>query len=107
MARRLGELPETKAAMEAGELGEDQVAVICRHAPAGIDGQAAELARSATVVQLRRVLGSYSFEEPKTAEARPRAPEEPRRVSFGTTTRARGGCRPGCRPTRAPWWSRP
>ena len=57
MARRLSELPETKAAMEAGELCEDQVAVICRHAPAGIDGQAAELARSATVVQLRRVLG--------------------------------------------------
>ncbi|HVF13822.1 MAG TPA: DUF222 domain-containing protein [Acidimicrobiales bacterium] len=42
MARRLGELPETKAAMEAGELGEDQVAVICRHAPAGIDAQVAE-----------------------------------------------------------------
>src|SRR4051812_47187273 len=37
MARRLGELPHTKAAMEAGELGEDQVAVICRHAPTGID----------------------------------------------------------------------
>ncbi len=69
MARRLAELPDTKAAMEAGELCEDQVAVICRHAPAGIDGQAAELARSATVVQLRRVLGSYSFEEPKPAEA--------------------------------------
>ena len=33
MARRLKELPETKAAMEAGELCEDQVAVICRHAP--------------------------------------------------------------------------
>ncbi len=85
MARRLAELPDTKAAMEAGELCEDQVAVICRHAPAGIDGQAAELARSATVVQLRRVLGSYSFEEPKPAEAQTeQVPEERRWVSFGT-----------------------
>ena len=60
------------------------MAVICRHAPAGIDGQAAELARSATVVQLRRVLGSYSFEEPKPAEAQAeQVPEERRWVSFG------------------------
>ncbi len=80
MAKRLGELPETKAAMEAGELCEDQVAVICRHAPAGIDTQAAELARSATVVQLRRVLGNYAFEAeaPKAEE-----PERPRRANFG------------------------
>jgi len=85
MARRLGELPETKAAMEAGELCEDQVAVICRHAPSGIDAQAAELARSATVVQLGRALGGYVFEEPKSPEAPvvAEAPEEPRRVSFG------------------------
>ena len=84
MARRLVELPETRAALEKGELGEDQVAVICRHAPTGIDGQAAELARSATVVQLSRVLGSYVFEEPKSPEA-PVADvtDEPRRVTFG------------------------
>ena len=81
MARRLSELPETKAAMAAGELGEDQVAVICRHAPTHIDAQAAELARSATVAQLGRVLGSYVYEDEKAAPAE--APEEPRRVSFG------------------------
>src|SRR5688572_1005180 len=46
MARRLGELPETRKAFEAGELCEDQVAVVCRHAPASVDAQAAELARS-------------------------------------------------------------
>ncbi len=81
MARRLKELPETKAAMEAGELSEDQVAVLCRHAPTHIDGQAAELARSATVAQLGRVLGSYAFEEEKPAPAD--VPDEPRWVSFG------------------------
>lgn len=84
MARRLGELPETKAAMEAGELCEDQVAVICRHAPAGIDAQAAELARSATVAQLGRVLGSYAFVEEKPSGAPAvEVPEEGRWVSFG------------------------
>ncbi|MEA2717169.1 MAG: hypothetical protein QOI99_1486, partial [Actinomycetota bacterium] len=83
MSRRLGELPETKAAMEAGELCEDQVAVVCRHVPAAIDGQAAELARSATVVQLRRVLGSYAFAEEKVPVEGGEAPEEPRWASFG------------------------
>lgn len=89
MARRLGELPETRAALEAGELCEDQVAVVCRRAPAAVDRDAATLARSATVVQLRRVLGSYAFgddanDDPTEAkETEP--PEEPRRVSFGTT----------------------
>ena len=89
MARRLSELPETRTAFEAGELCEDQVAVVCRHAPASVDGEAAALARSATVVQLRRVLGSYPFaEEAKgdpTDPTEPPAPAEPRAVSFGTT----------------------
>lgn len=95
MARRLAELPETRSALEAGELGEDQVAVICRHAPAAVDAEVATLARSSTVVQLRRVVGSYPFEEdakkPDPTEPEeagtPDEPEEPRRVSFGTTER--------------------
>jgi hypothetical protein len=82
MARRLGELPETRAAFEAGELSEDQAAVVCRQAPAHVDGQVATLARAATVVQLRRVLSSYSFETPVSPEE---GPEEQRRVSFGYT----------------------
>jgi hypothetical protein len=91
MARRRAELPVTAAAHEAGELCEDQVAVICRHAPAGVDAQVAELAKAATVTQLRRVLGSYPFaeEKPDTDEppepAPPTPPEEPRSVSFGQT----------------------
>jgi hypothetical protein len=89
MARRLAELPETKAAFDNGELCEDQVAVVCQHAPASVDAEAATLARSATVVQLRRVLGSYPFaEEAKADPTEPRepaAPAEPRTVSFGTT----------------------
>ena len=84
MARRLVELPETGAAFDAGELCEDQVGVVCRHAPATVDAEAATLARSATVVQLRRVLGSYPFAEAAKEEP---APAEPRQVNFGTTDR--------------------
>lgn len=87
IARRRAELPVTSAAHEAGELCEDQVAVVCRHAPAGIDAQVADLARATTVTQLRRVLGSYRFagddnDEPSESAA-PTPPEEVRRVSFG------------------------
>ncbi|MGH9224908.1 MAG: DUF222 domain-containing protein [Acidimicrobiales bacterium] len=88
MARRLGELPETKKAFEAGEVTEDQVAVVCRHIPASVDGEAAELARVATVPQLRRALGGYTFEAQPSADddGGPQPPpEEPRRMAFGYT----------------------
>ena len=84
MARRRAELPVTNAAFEASELCEDQVAVITRHAPAGVDAQVAELARAATVTQLRRVLGSYSFADDGSTPDNDE-PEEPRSVSFGQT----------------------
>ncbi len=83
MARRLPGLPETRSALDAGELAEDQVAVICRHTPAHNDAEAAELARSATVTQLKRALGRSSFAEPAgpklVAEAES---EERRRAGF-------------------------
>jgi len=92
MARRLGELPATRTALEAGELSEDHVAVVCRHAPATVDDEVAELAHHTTVTQLRRVLGRYVFETPEADEDQPEvepsaAPpaEEPRQVSFGHT----------------------
>jgi len=91
MARRLAELPETRGAFDEGGLCEDQVAVVCRRAPAWADAEAATLARSATVVQLRRVLGSYPFADKATGDpAEPKEPDtpaEPRKVSFGTTER--------------------
>lgn len=91
MARRLGELPVTRAAFDDGELCEDQVAVVCRNVPASADADAAALAQSATVVQLQRVLGSYPFAEEAKADPtepeEPQAPSEPRNVSFGTTER--------------------
>ena len=78
MARRLHELPETRAAFEAGELSEDQVALICRHAPAAADASVAEFARHATHSQLSRVLSKYVF----AADKKEPEPER-RRVDFG------------------------
>ena len=79
MARRLPELPETRAAFQAGELSEDQVALICRHAPASADASVAEFARHATHSQLSRVLSKYVFESDEKTEPEP----ERRRVDFG------------------------
>jgi len=83
MARRLPELPVTRSALEAGELAEDQVAVICRHTPAHNDAEAAELGRSATVSQLRRALGRHRFAKPAAEPKGEPEPEERRRVGFG------------------------
>lgn len=84
MARRLSELPETRASLEAGALSEDQVAVVCRHAPARHDAEAAAFARQATVAQLTRTLRDYVWEpEPAVTEEGP--VPEPWRVAFNTT----------------------
>ncbi len=93
MARRLPELPETRGALEAGELSEDQVGVIVRHCPTACEAEAAQLARYATVSQLGHVLGRYQFshsvrpaapndEEDATSPSLPERPER-RRVGFG------------------------
>ena len=97
MARRLPELPETRAAFEAGELSEDQVALICRHAPAAADASVAEFARHATHSQLSRVLSKYVFENDKKRTRARASPGRlrPRRrrlvaVLGGTGIRGRG-----------------
>lgn len=84
MARRLVELPEVGTAFDAGELGEEQVAVVCRHAPAATDAQMAEFARHATVGQLRRTVSAYSFAGTPAGEPAP-ATEERRHCDFGFT----------------------
>jgi hypothetical protein len=83
MARRLRELPETRAAFYAGALGEDSVGLICRLAPTAVDADVAELARNTTVAQLRRVLSEYTPHEDPAEESAP--VEEKRSVSFNHT----------------------
>ncbi|MGH9216261.1 MAG: DUF222 domain-containing protein [Acidimicrobiales bacterium] len=63
MARALDTLPATNRLFRAGDLGEDQTAVIVRHTDAEHDRQVAELAPSLTVPQLQRVLPSVPRKE--------------------------------------------
>lgn len=77
MARRLPELPSITEAFVGGELSEDQVHVVCRHAPVHTDAEMTEFARYATVAQLQRTLSSYSFAP--AGEAEPVEPVAERR----------------------------
>ena len=58
-ARRSAELPVTFAAFADGELSVDQVAVVAKHTPAHNDAEVCQLAKSATVNQLRSVMSRY------------------------------------------------
>ena len=58
-ARRAGELPVTFAAFADGELSVDQVVAVARFTPAHNDAEVCDLARAATVTQLRASLSRY------------------------------------------------
>ncbi len=85
MARRLSELPKTRECLESGALSEDQVAVVCRHAPADHDAEVAGFAREATVSQLSRTLRDYTWDPPAEATEDEQPAPERRRVRFVTT----------------------
>lgn len=76
IARRAGELPETTGLLREGRLSEDQAGAIAARAPAETEGHYADLARSATVSQLRRALRAAPKPEPTEPEpAGPVVPE--------------------------------
>ena len=58
-ARRKADLPVTFAAFADGELSVDQVVTVARHTPAHNDAEVCELAKAATVTQLRSCLSRY------------------------------------------------
>jgi len=66
VARRWGELPVTMAVFGAGGLSFDQVAVIAKAIPAYADAEVAELAQSATVSQLSRIVNRYTWPDTDT-----------------------------------------
>ena len=92
IASRRAELPATIEAFEAGALTVDQVAVVAGRVPGRYEASACELAKSATVAQLRRVVASYPFDRPDTegeTAAEPAAVESPERCSFHTDDQGR------------------
>ncbi len=78
IARRAGELPVTIAAFADGELAVDQVVVVARHTPAHNDAEACELAKAATVSQLRNALSRYVHNvRPEPGPVSPGLPGDP------------------------------
>ena len=61
VARRRTELVEAAAALDAGQLSLDQVAVIARSVPPSYVTSVTSLARNATVPQLRRAVSRHGF----------------------------------------------
>ncbi len=98
-ARRLGELPATRARFAAGELSVDQVAVITRIVPTHADAEVAEVAGRLAVPQLRNLLRGYAWPTPPPTPTSSRTRARWRRnagSASATTTTAPGPCRCGC-----------
>ena len=73
IAERAREMPVTIEAFRRGELAIDQVVAVVRRAPWWADRDVCELARNATVHQLRTALGTYPFPD----IANPANPDNP------------------------------
>jgi len=76
-AQRAAALPETMAGMAEGVISEDQVAVIARKAPEGMDHHFADLARSASVSQLRTALRIARQAQPPVPDPTPASDPQP------------------------------
>jgi len=74
LAERQVELPVTMEAFAAGELSLDQVAPIAQRVPAWAEGEVCELAKKATITQLRTVVSKYPFDP---APAKPKPARDP------------------------------
>ena len=68
LARRRVELPAASEALTAGLLSLDQVAVVAHHVPASYQQSVTDLARHATVPQLRRAVSRHAFAVPDPAQ---------------------------------------
>ena len=76
-ARRAAELTETMAGLAEGVISEDQVAVIARKAPEGMDHHFAQLARDASVSQLQTALRIAQRAQPPTPTPSPTDDQPP------------------------------
>ncbi|HEV7172582.1 DUF222 domain-containing protein [Pedococcus sp.] len=62
VAQRRVELPDARVALRRGRLSLDQVAVVAHHVPQSHQRSMTDLARHATVPQLRRAVSRHAFE---------------------------------------------
>lgn len=79
IAHRVGDLPACFAAFTDGLLSVDQMSVVARRTPAHNDAEVCEMAKSATVAQLRAVLNKRFLDipEPSTEQSPPASRTEP------------------------------
>jgi hypothetical protein len=93
VAGRLAEFPRCADGMREGRLSLDQVGVIAAHAGVGSDAHYAQLARSATVNQLRTAVKLEPRPEPEPdPDARPEPEPEPEPERSFTKTSTEQGC---------------
>ncbi|MGQ0519785.1 MAG: DUF222 domain-containing protein [Actinomycetota bacterium] len=92
MAEALAGLPATAEVFRAGSLSEDQAGLLCRHVDAAHEAEVLEVARHATVGQLRRILPSVVPPAPApdpVPDSEPLAGEEGEADSVGGDTPGR------------------
>jgi hypothetical protein len=92
IARRVDELPHLVGALRAGAISLDQADVVAQHCPARYDRSVTELAKTATVEQLRTVVAAYRDRpdnDDDAAEGQPEFGVSISRDRRGATVRAR------------------
>ena len=77
VAKRRAELAQANAALDAGELSLDQVAVIARSVPPGYTTSVTNLARNTTVTQLHRAVSRHAFPATTTLQQDAATPGDP------------------------------
>jgi hypothetical protein len=97
IARRRTELPEAAHALADGSLSLDQVAVLARTVPASHQASATELARQATVPQLRRAMARHAFPHPGAPDTDDAAAGEETDRGKDTEAAPRAGVKPDTR----------
>ncbi|GAA4891298.1 HNH endonuclease signature motif containing protein [Tessaracoccus lubricantis] len=88
IAQRFSELQPTVEMMRQGRLSLDQAAVIAIHTPDEYVASVTRMAEFTTVIQLRRTLSKYVFDDQGRKRPRPEqqpAPRKPRFRSYSTT----------------------
>ena len=98
LAHRIHQLPVCAAELREGRASLDQLDVVARHVPAKYEAQVAELASTAMVSQLKRVLSKLPYDDAGEREDAAASPRRRRpRCTPATTSTAGSPCTPPVR----------